>query len=319
MLESISILSALLFAVSLCIFTRELLTPHPGRASSPKDLTGDLGEIKELKASLADVGDELEAKAVRMRLMEVADRHARWRYRRYPSGFARHAAAGSMFLATAISSFAVSFLLRGLSAACAVWSVFGFACFLAALAFAVAIVGRAYYPHPVRAVRGREFTKDSADHDDLFLEMDGVFDVVDGFGEYSVVDARPYYMTLEYPLEGSIAYYEGSGRQGESAVYWYRDLDTKRLCALLPGREAPVFVVSLYGEESCWIASDLRAAEFRHAYDLGGIANDYGRAARLCYMLRIVYGEALETAHVEEPFEDRVPFPGELEEAVPTM
>lgn len=293
MTETLLIFGLALLLIGIACVAYSVLKWRPGRIVLSDDPQADYQEMAELKRALDDAIDQLHEKSVREELQACAERMAKQRYRMYPSAFFRNCIVAFVLFISCLCAFVISEIVQeDMPLADAAWNVFSIALLVAAIAIAFAAVSGVYLPNPTKTWDGQKCTNESRFRlpAPCFLSLDSAMSMAEQFGGYTLIDARPYMVTLEYPLEGSLSYYQSD--EGGLEVEGNRHLDTFNVHHVIPDHEKPVFVVSEYGKESNEVACMLRDVGYRHAYDLGGITNCYGRAAKVCFVLDTVYGES---------------------------
>lgn len=297
MIEMLLILGLVLLLVGIVCIAYGVLKCRPGRIVLSDDPQADYQEMIDLKRALDDAIDRLQEKSVREELQACAERIAKQRYRLYPSAFIRNCAVAVVLFVACLCAFVISEVVQeDMPMADAAWNIFAIALLVAAIGIAVAAISGVYLPNPARTWEGQKYTNESRFRlpAPCFLSLDSALSMAEQFGGYTLLDARPYLVTLEYPLEGSLSYYQSD--EGGFEMEGNRHLDTFNVHHIIPDHEKPVFVVSEYGKESNEVACMLRDVGYRHAFDLGGIANCYGHAAKVCFVLHTVYKKEAETS-----------------------
>ncbi len=268
-----------------------LLTPQPGRMVGARDPQIEHEARERLVDACVAATDEEARRAAQESLRTWSERVARIRYRRYPSIAARQAVSTLVVAACGVLTWSIaSNVPSEMPVARLVW-VFVCAIFFgSALALGVAVA----FKVDVFAVQGSLERRHYAEESKLripapcYLDLSAAYDAAERLGGYRLIDTRPQHRAISYPLEGAIAYFTSDEREShfESGIH----MDQADLSRCLPDRDICVFVVSDYGRESHELTCQLRDMGYRYAYDLGGIAGCYGRAARISYVLNAVLG-----------------------------
>lgn len=290
MIDVLLIISLALFAVALSILAHEISVVKPGLCQDDPSDGRHWSSLASLRRSLDESAEGLNRRSAHADLKAEAAKMANRRYRRYPSAFVRHCLVASLFFAGSMGAFAIAnFLDDGFALIRALWVVASIMCLAIAIALLVLCLTGNFLPAPMRFHEGKAYTKESMYrvNGECWMPLGSVDPIVERFGRYALLDARPYNMVMGYPLPSGIRFQQSDERGWD--VERNQVLKPWDIEQLVPDHDTPIFVVSDYGKESHLITCDLRDYGFRHAYDLGGIAHCYGAVAKVFFVLDIIY------------------------------
>lgn len=301
MIDVLLIISLALFVVALGIFAREISVVKPGLCQDDPSDGHHWSSLALLRRSLDESAEGLKRKSAQADLKSEAIRMANRRYRRYPSAFVRHCLVAALFFAGSMGAFGVAnFLDDSFALIRALWAVASIICLAIAIVLLALCLTGNFLPTPMRFHEGKAYTKESMYrvNGECWMPLASVDPIVERFGRYALLDARPYNMVMEYPLPHSIRFQQSDERGWD--VERNQVLKPWDIEQFVSDHDTPIFVVSDYGKESHLITCDLRDYGFRHAYDLGGIAHCYGAVAKVFFVLDILYNrdDATETEAV---------------------